>query len=181
MWRWMLAGLVALGAAGCDLTDPDPDSDGGGFFGGFGGGGSGGEGGEGGMVMMGCASDDACPAGRPRCVIPEGEDVSRCVQCTESAQCGDAAPVCRANACVSVEGACREDFDCAVERPECLLLPSGGVGVCVECRGDGDCPGATPVCATTGGCVARGADASCGSDSACGPLRVCDDGACVEE
>lgn len=185
MMRWLvwvgLMGVVGLVASGCDLTDPEPDEDGGGGFGGEGGeAGSGGSGGSGGSPMVGCADDDACPAGRPVCLTPAGEDAARCVECGESGDCPDEAPVCQGFSCVSVEGACREDFDCAVARPECVLLPSGGVGTCVECARDGDCPGAEPVCATTGSCVARGAATTCANDRACGPVRACRGGRCVE-
>ncbi len=133
--------------------------------------------------MMGeaCITADDCSTARPACVVPDGAEEGRCVECTDSSFCAEGNEVCGRNfTCDATEGVCREPFDCPAERSQCSLFANGELGVCVECGTDDDCGGVRPVCATTGDCVESGAATTCDEAAQCGPLRGCVEGACVE-
>ncbi len=178
----LLALPLMFGAGACDLTDPFPDGDGG-FDGTTGGSGGDGAGGNGGATPADeCSDDDECDDGV--CAPLPGQRQLRCVECRDSSFCPDDRPVCDGSLrCIpGDEGICRDDFDCPVTTALCLILSNGEVGVCVECRVDGDCSGGEPVCATTGRCVGDAAFPGCSEDDECGPGRLCDGNRrCVEQ
>lgn len=158
--------LVAILAASCLPTEPNPaycDGDlcakidgGAGETGGAGGGGSGGSGGQDGPFAMDvrpadgsgtCGADGDCPAELPLCLG------SRCARCAGNADCAGRAgtPVCHA-----------------------------ATGRCVGCVADGDCSGTKPVCdKARNECAACASRAQCAAKSAA--LPACrSDGSCVQ-
>ncbi len=119
-----------------------------------------------GTRCVACRGSIDCPPGRV--CLPDG---SGCVECLADRDCGGdpAKPYCGpGNSCVACRAAptdtCGKDSPTA---PHCLSPP----GVCVRCRGDGDCPGG-------GFCVARapGAPPSCVQCVEGDPKRACPGG-----
>lgn len=105
-----------------------------------------------------CAADGSCVAG-----------------CFESGDCPVSAPICSdERQCEPCDDAGTGDDDC--EERDSALPRCTGDGTCVECLGDDDCDGATPVCEPeSDACRACAQHSECASE-------VCDrdSGACVE-
>ncbi|HYQ14190.1 MAG TPA: NosD domain-containing protein, partial [Polyangiaceae bacterium] len=152
-------GAVAGGGSGnSDAGKKGNDDNGGGGSGGTinpGDGGAGtppSEGGTGDVGAGGCGEN--CPEGG---APPIGRD------CDVSADdCSGAAPICDATA-----GECRpcaDNNECQSEVSKDFCVTDGKLaGRCVQCTGNDDCSGRTPICGDLGACRGCGGDGECDS------------------
>jgi hypothetical protein len=125
-----------------------------------------------------CPNDAACTADNKCVQCDDGHACpdngvcidQRCAECDATHVCTTQSPVCDPDAHTC--GDCTNAADCATFAPASTCDMT--TGACVECTGDIQCHGTTPIC-DTNACRACKLDAECTS-GACGP-----DGACVAE
>ena len=96
-----------------------------------------------------CVDDSHCSGTTPGCSATS----NTCVECKDHSHCQDSTkPRCSSNTCQP----CSDSTFCSSlpSAPDQCALTGPNTGKCVECTGNGDCSGTTPVCfATSNTCV----------------------------
>lgn len=121
----------------------------------------------GGECVPGCEDDRDCPSQSPFCDVTLGPQ-GACAACLQDTDCPGAGEAC-------VDGRCAAA--CSAENPACPddLLCDEASGLCVDCRGDSDCP-LGQICerqVCEAGCREN---RDCPNDLVCGPDQQCIEG-----
>jgi uncharacterized repeat protein (TIGR01451 family) len=120
------------------------------------------------VVLDQCTTSADCSGAKPVCDTAATPKV--CVQCLAKTDCPASAPVC--NLTTKSCSACATDADCPAALPACLAG-----GACGECSGTNaaKCTGSKPLCDTTASvCVACLTGTDCGSTTpVCGASKTC--------
>ncbi len=111
--------------------------------------------------LCGCATDQACPAATPNCVLDGGPGVCGC---TANASCTGANEVCDSSQ--GLAGACV--LSCSAPGGVCLANTDTGEGVCdttsglcVQCLTNAQCTDVLSPFCVSGNCAECNADADC--------------------